>query len=125
MEIAVARRGEEVWCLPKGLVEPGEEITVTAAREVLEETGLEGRLAGPLGEITYWYYSGQDQCRYFKRVFFFLFEAIGGRIEDHGWEVEEVRWFPSREALSRLTYRNERAMLQIALTRLEGEGQDG
>ena len=51
---ARAQRGREVllvhrpkyddWSFPKGKQDPGEHVTATAVREVLEETGVEIRL---------------------------------------------------------------------------------
>jgi predicted NUDIX family NTP pyrophosphohydrolase len=40
-----------VFGIPKGLVEAGEDLEVTAARETLEETGLNVRIIAPLGSV--------------------------------------------------------------------------
>jgi len=37
--------------IPKGLVEPGEDVETTATRETLEETGLRVRIRAPLGSV--------------------------------------------------------------------------
>ena len=51
VEVVVAiRQGGEIWCLPKGVVETGEILEVTAVRGVQEETGLLGKLQGKIGK---------------------------------------------------------------------------
>ena len=39
------------WSLPKGKLDPGESLPVTAAREILEETGYTAQLGALLGHI--------------------------------------------------------------------------
>jgi predicted NUDIX family NTP pyrophosphohydrolase len=47
-----ARKDEGAWSIPKGEVEPGEELLATALREFEEETGIPpGQPLIPLGEI--------------------------------------------------------------------------
>src|SRR5438270_220178 len=72
IEVALAARrrrsGELAWGLPKGLVEPDEEVALTALREIREETGLEARIREPLGDISYWYV--WEGARIHKKVTF-------------------------------------------------------
>jgi 8-oxo-dGTP pyrophosphatase MutT (NUDIX family) len=107
---------EGVWALPKGQIAPGDSAADTALREVAEETGVEGRLEGKLGDIRYVYtWRGE---RVFKVVSFFLVRYRRGRIDDlppeHRHEVAEARWMPLDEASEYLTYKSEREMAQKA-----------
>ena len=111
---------EGIWALPKGQIGPGDSADSTALREVAEETGLEGRLAGKLGDTRY-VYTWQGE-RIFKVVSFFLVLYSRGRIGDlppeHAHEVAEARWLPLEDAPGLLAYKGEREMVVEALSRL-------
>ena len=108
------------WVLPKGNIDPGETPAETAVREVLEETGVQGRLVEKLGDVKYVY--TWDGERIFKVVSFFLLRAGRGRIgeidEAMRVEVDEARWLPLDEAPRLLSYDGERKMAAKALARL-------
>lgn len=106
----------DVWALPKGLIGPGESAAETAVREVAEETGVEGRLVGKLGDVRYVYtWKGE---RVFKVVSFFLLRYSRGRLGDipreHRREVAEARWLPLADAPRLLAYKGEREMAEKA-----------
>jgi 8-oxo-dGTP pyrophosphatase MutT (NUDIX family) len=113
---AIRPGGKEVWALPKGLVGVGEKPAETAAREVAEETGIEGRLVEKLGDVRYVYtWEGE---RIFKIVSFYLFRYLRGRLGDippeHAHEVDAARWLPLADAPRLLAYRGEREMAERA-----------
>ncbi len=118
--IRPAGKPEGTWALPKGLIDDGENAATTAAREVAEETGVEGRVVEKLGDVKYVYtWAGE---RVFKVVSFFLLRAGRGRIGDvpaeHAHEIAEARWLPLEEAPKLLAYKGEREMAQKAWERL-------
>jgi len=116
---AIRPGGKEpgVWALPKGLIGRGERPDETALREVAEETGVEARLVGKLGDIRYVYTWAGD--RVFKVVSFYLLRYSRGRLGDlppaTAHEVAEARWLPLEEAPRLLAYKGEREMAEKAL----------
>jgi 8-oxo-dGTP pyrophosphatase MutT (NUDIX family) len=121
--IRPAGKREGLWALPKGIIGRGEKPELTALREVAEETGATGDLAGKLGDIRYVYtWSGE---RIFKVVSFYLLRYKGGRLgnlpAEHAHEVEEVRWLPLEQAPDLLAYKGEREMVERALGTLRDD----
>jgi len=108
------------WALPKGLIDPGERGPETALREAYEETGLQGRLEGKLGDVRYVY--TRRGARVFKVVSFFLLRHRSGRIGElppgMEREVAEARWLPLEDAPRLLAYGGEREMARKALAQL-------
>ena len=109
------------WALPKGNLDPGEAPAETAVREVLEETGVAGRLVEKLGDVKYTY-TRKTGARVFKIVSFYLLTAGRGRLgeieERMRIEVAEARWLPLDEAPRLLAYGGEREIARKALDRL-------
>lgn len=108
IEVAVIHRPHyDDWSLAKGKVDPGESLPVTAAREIVEETGYEVRLGKLLGKVTY---PVLDRT---KVVYYWTGEVLGGEFTPND-EVDEIRWLSIREALDLLSYEVDRSVLAKA-----------
>ncbi|MEA2247767.1 MAG: hypothetical protein QOH46_2296 [Solirubrobacteraceae bacterium] len=110
-----AADGGRVIALPKGHPDGDESPSDAALREVREETGVESSVVGELGDVRYFYMRGGRRIA--KVVSFFLLEYVTGELEDHDHEVEHARWMPLEEAARQLTYKGEREMAAMALSR--------
>ncbi len=119
--IVLHRRAPVLWALPKGTPDSGETIEETALRETREETGLEVEIEAPLSSIRYFFVRGTT--RFHKTVHFFLMRPVGGALELHDHEFDEVRWAAGPEALALLTHATERTVVERALKLLEGVGE--
>ena len=118
--VLVHRRQPRLWALPKGTPNAGETLEETALRETREETGLAVTLEAPLRAISYVFVRGRT--RFHKTVHFYLMRPIGGDLEHHDHEFDEVRWFELAEALELMTHATERSVVEEAARRLmQGE----
>jgi 8-oxo-dGTP pyrophosphatase MutT (NUDIX family) len=115
---AVRVKGGTVLALPKGHIDGRETAAEAAAREVREETGVEGELVEKLGDVKYWYQRGGS--RVFKVVSFFLFRYVRGSVREHDHEVDSAEWVPLDEAPALLAYKGEREMAEAALVSVKG-----
>lgn len=105
-EIAVIHRpAYDDWTLPKGKIQPDETPEECALREVREETGFRSRLVRSLGCTAYVDRRGRD-----KVACYWSMEATGGRFRP-GIEVDKLVWLPVDQAIKRLSYSRDRALL--------------
>ena len=109
-------RDGRTWTLPKGTPQHDETREETALREVGEETGLEVRITGRLDQIEYSFV--QSGTRIHKTVYYFLMEPVGGDLDRHDHEFEQVRWIDFADAASVLTFETERALVAQAANAL-------
>ena len=108
----VQRPGHLDWTLPKGKLEPGEEATEAALREVLEETGYRCLLGRFVGEVEY-----LDRRGRVKVVSYWLMQPLEGAFQPNT-EVDELRWLAVPEALALLSYPHDRELLESVQTPL-------
>ena len=107
--LLVHRPKYDDWSFPKGKQDPGEHVTATAVREVLEETGVEIRLGRPLRPQVYAVSGGRA-----KKVHFWVGHVMGD--DDLSTylpndEVDDLGWFRLDEAGERLTYADDLELL--------------
>ncbi len=93
------------WSLPKGKVDPGESLPVTAVREIAEETGFTATLEHRIGTTAY---PLKENSR--KEVTYWSALAHGGNFEPNE-EVDEIRWLPVPEASELVSYPLDRKIL--------------
>ncbi len=98
------------WSLPKGKLDPDEYLAAAAVRETMEETAMTIRLAHPVDRIQYPIPTGT------KRVAYWLGNLIAESRFKANSEVDRRTWLTLASALKRMTYADERRLLQQAIT---------
>ncbi len=105
-KLAVVHRSRyDDWSLPKGKLMRNESWEQAAVREVKEETGCDVRVTGFAGSTSY-RAKGKP-----KIVLYFSMEAVKECLLTDASEVQEVLWLSPVEALAKLDYEVERALI--------------
>ena len=123
--LLVERRRYNDWSLPKGHLERGETHEAAALREIEEETGIAGRITGPLGTIRY-PITGRSGRPATKVVTHFLVAALdpAAAPAPQPGEVDTVRWVSLPEAATLLRWPGDREMIALAERRLTTEATE-
>jgi 8-oxo-dGTP pyrophosphatase MutT (NUDIX family) len=112
--VALVRRHDGQWVLPKGHVEDGEELAQAALREVEEETGLPSKdlfVADYLGAVPFRDFEGDPRK---KLNHFFLMFYDGAPLEMHTDEDHlEAAWHPLPLNVP-LKYRYQENLISVA-----------
>jgi 8-oxo-(d)GTP phosphatase len=116
IEVAVIHRERyDDWSLPKGKVDPGETLPVTAVREIHEETGIRSVLGRRLISVSYpieqgvkkvWYWAARADTSTTAAT---TFEGAEFTPND---EVDKLVWLPTADAISQLGYPHDRKVLR-------------
>lgn len=108
--LLVHRPGRRDWSLPKGKLDPGENVVSAAIRECDEETGIVPILGVPLGRQSY-------RALGVPKVVDYWCATVG---VDNGFapdgEIDEIRWVGPDQARSRLTYKRDAEMVATAFS---------
>jgi len=103
--VVVHRPAYDDWTLPKGKVDSDETPEECALREVKEETGFRCELGRPVGCTAYVDRRGRN-----KVACYWVMEVISGRFRPGG-EVDRMLWLPLTDAVKRLTYERDKALI--------------
>ena len=102
---------------PKGHVEPGESETMTAEREVLEETSVRVRVRTDFRRtVTY-----SPAPGIIKDVVYFLAFTENEETHPQDGEIAEVTWVPLESAEHILAHENDRVVLRAAIRHISAE----
>jgi ADP-ribose pyrophosphatase YjhB (NUDIX family) len=113
-------KARTVWTFPKGRLNAGETSPDAALREVQEETGWRCRIERELTKSEYWFRRDGQRIKKTVRWFHMTPVELAGS-PDH--EVDEVAWVQTADALTRLTYDSDRALLLQAVSAPTGEAR--
>lgn len=106
--LLVHRPRYDDWSLPKGKVDGDEHVTLTAVREVLEETGVTAALRRPLPDRRYKVDGVPKVVHYWRAV------ATAEEPFASNHEVDEIRWLPVDAACALVSHPDDASLVKLA-----------
>ena len=113
--LLIRHKNGELRGFPKGHVEDRETEEETARREIWEETGLKAKLDTGFRKVVT--YSPKPQVM--KDVVYFAAKPTGGELRRQEEEVLAIAWCTLAQALERVTFENDKQVLQSFITYYE------
>jgi 8-oxo-dGTP diphosphatase len=109
--LLVHRPKYDDWAWPKGKQDPGEHVSATAVREVLEETGVEVRLGRPLPRQLYLVSGGRAKHVHYWTGWVMGDPDVSGFAANY--EIDQVAWTGFDKARRLLTYADDVDLLDL------------
>ena len=128
VQFAIMLDSYRKWAFPKGHVEQGESNEEAAARETLEELGLEQlRLLEYLGKIDIWFRDRYEKkgTLIHKDIHYYLFETTDDAVlhPDPDEHVIEARWVAPKKMIALSSYPDMAPVLKRAVQYVSSEGR--
>ncbi len=100
---------------PKGVVRDNRRLTEVAVERVKIEAGVKARIISPCGKTHYEFYSVTRRKPVHNNVSWFVMEADSDKVTPNASEgFEEGAFYPIEEAMSMITYSQDRSLLMMA-----------
>lgn len=110
-EVLVVNQRGNSWSLPKGHVDPGEDLLSAARREILEESGVSNlefvRDLGGFERHRIGLHGGDDMSE-LKDIRIFLFRSNQQELNPTDPDNPEARWVKKEDVAALLTHRKDR-----------------
>jgi 8-oxo-dGTP pyrophosphatase MutT (NUDIX family) len=120
IEFLLIQDSKDRWTIPKGHIEQDETAEVTAAREIIEETGLWYGISiiDWLGKINFRY--RREQSLVLMTTEIFLVQIRGNDTDDlraEDW-IHDIQWFSAAEALDKIEYGDIGKLMLLAMKKI-------
>lgn len=120
--ILIVNQKGNSWSLPKGHVDPGEDLLSTAIREILEESGVTDLcFVCDLGSYKRYRIAKDgvsDDMSELKEIMIFLFTSGQKELKPVDPDNPEARWASESEAMSLLSHKKDKEFLAASLALL-------
>lgn len=119
-KVFLLKNEKNEWVFPKGVMRNGTYATDVALARVKEEIGVDAQIIAPVGETSYEFYSLTRKQPVCNQINWFLMETpVGEYHVNTELGFKDGGYFNIIEALQRVTYSQDKSLLNIAYRKLK------
>lgn len=114
-QVFLLKNDKEEWVLPKGVIRDKQLSPNVALDRVFKEAGIRARILLPAGETSYEFYSLTRRQPVCNRITWYVMEADDTQYRiafEQGFTDGD--YFPVEEALEKITYSQDKALVSVA-----------
>ena len=119
-KVLILQNEKREWAFPKGVIRNGSFADEVAIERVFEEAGVSANIIAPVGETSYEFFSISRQRPVCNQIQWFLIDAPKTSCNIN---IEQGflggGFFPVEEALQRITYSQDKSLLNIAVKKMQ------
>ncbi|ACL74567.1 NUDIX hydrolase [Ruminiclostridium cellulolyticum] len=114
-KVFLLKNEKDEWVLPKGVIRSGDYPDEVAKRRVKEETGIDAEIVLAAGNTNYEFFSVTRQRPVCNKITWYVMKSLNDNFEiNKGENFSEGRYFSIDEALEKITYSQDRALINLS-----------
>lgn len=114
-KVLLLQNEKNEWVFPKGVIRNLGSANEVALQRVKEEAGIKAEIVSPIGETNYEFYSCTRQEPVCNQITWFLMKSDSGKYQiNKELNFKNGGFFNIIDALSKVTYSQDKALLNIA-----------
>ncbi len=117
-KVFLLKNEKDEWVLPKGVIRNGDYPDEVAIKRVKEETGIDAEIILAAGNTNYEFFSVTRQRPVCNKITWYLMKSLNDDFELNREEnFSEGGYFSIDEALEKITYSQDRALINLSFAK--------
>ncbi len=114
-QVLLIKNDKGDWAMPKGVVHEGDALHAVALARVMAEAGVSAEVLLSAGETCYEFFSFSRKRPVCNRIQWYIMQTGSVQCTPNRWEdIHDAGFFDHDDALTRITYTQDRSLLAVA-----------
>jgi len=117
-KVFLLKNEKDEWVLPKGIIRSGDYPDEVAIKRVKEETGIDAEIILAAGNTNYEFFSVTRQRPVCNKITWYVMKSLNDNFQVNKEDnFSEGEYFSIEEALEKITYSQDRALINLSFAK--------